>query len=255
MDRIQRALISVSDKTGLVDFAKRIARLGIEILSTGGTATVLREAGLEVTEVSRHTGFPEMLGGRIKTLHPKIHGGLLYLRDDPDQVAAVREHDIPPIDLLVVNLYPFQQTAARSDVTRDEAIEQIDIGGPCMLRSAAKNHRFVTVVCRSDLYDEVASELEASGGRTGLGLRERLALEVFRHTAAYDAAIARYLAGSTPGSARKDRSRGSAIRIAALAPSPPPYETTFRNQSGARRSTRKRMVWSTGGVASRTKKS
>ncbi len=200
MDRIQRALISVSDKTGLVDFAKRIVRLGIEILSTGGTAKALRDAGLEVIDVSRHTGFPELLDGRIKTLHPRIHGGLLYLRDDPDQVAAVREHDIAPIDLLVVNLYPFQETAARADVTREEAVEQIDVGGPCMLRSAAKNHRSVTVVCRSDLYDEVASELEASGGRTGLVLRERLALEAFRHTAAYDAAIARYLAGTSPGS-------------------------------------------------------
>ena len=161
---IQRALISVSDKTGLVPFARRLDALGIEILSTGGTARTLREADIQVKDISEFTGFPEMLDGRIKTLHPKVHGGLLFLRDSAEHRSTASEHGIEPIDLVVVNLYPFRETVARPDVTREEAIEQIDIGGPCMLRSAAKNHAFVTVVCRPDLYDAVAESIEKNSG-------------------------------------------------------------------------------------------
>jgi phosphoribosylaminoimidazolecarboxamide formyltransferase/IMP cyclohydrolase len=190
---IQRALISVSDKTGLVPFARRLDALGIEILSTGGTAGTLREANIPVKDISEFTGFPEMLDGRIKTLHPKVHGGLLFLRDSEEHRETAAEHGIEPIDLVVVNLYPFRETVARPDVTREEAIEQIDIGGPCMLRSAAKNHGFVTAVCSPDLYDEVAASIEERNGDTTLELRRRLATEVYRHTAAYDAAITAYL--------------------------------------------------------------
>src|SRR5258707_8247926 len=146
MERIQRALLSVSDKSGLVALARSLATAGVELISTGGTAKALREAGLEVTDLSAYTGFPEMLDGRVKTLHPKIHGGLLYVRDNASHAAAAAEHGIPPIDLVVVNLYPFEQTVARPDVTIEEAIENIDIGGPSMLRSAAKNHESVTVI-------------------------------------------------------------------------------------------------------------
>src|SRR5438270_9126074 len=146
MGKIQRALISVSDKTGLIPLAQVLSAAGVEIISTGGTAKSLREAGLTVTDLSAHTGFPEMLDGRVKTLHPKIHGGLLYLRGNPAHEQAVRQHGILPIDLVVVNLYPFEQTVARRDATLHDAIENIDIGGPSMLRSAAKNHEYVTVV-------------------------------------------------------------------------------------------------------------
>src|SRR5690606_30862948 len=146
MAKIQRALLSVSDKIGLVAFAQSIAAAGVELISTGGTAKVLREAGLAVKDISEHTGFPEMLDGRVKTLHPKIHGGLLHLRDNPEHVATVKEHGIAPIDLVVVNLYPFEQTVAKPGVSLEEAIENIDIGGPSMLRSAAKNHESVTVI-------------------------------------------------------------------------------------------------------------
>src|SRR5882724_5918699 len=146
MERIQRALLSVSDKSGLVALARSLATAGVVLISTGGTAKALREAGLKVTDLSAYTGFPEMLDGRVKTLHPKIHGGLLFIRENPSHVAAVREHGIKPIDLVVVNLYPFEQTVARPNVKLHEAIENIDIGGPSMLRSAAKNHDSVTVI-------------------------------------------------------------------------------------------------------------
>ena len=204
---IQRALISVSDKTGLVPFARRLDALGIEILSTGGTARTLREADIQVKDISEFTGFPEMLDGRIKTLHPKVHGGLLFLRDSAEHRSTASEHGIEPIDLVVVNLYPFRETVARPDVTREEAIEQIDIGGPCMLRSAAKNHAFVTVVCRPDLYDAVAESIEKNSGDTTLDLRRRLATEVYRHTAAYDAAITAYLDAQEAASAGDDTDR------------------------------------------------
>src|SRR5229473_8093836 len=151
--KIRRALISVSDKTGIVEFARELKRFAVEIISTGGTAKALRDAGLEVRDVSDVTGFPEMMDGRIKTLHPKIHGALLSVRDNPEHQAAMREHGIEPIDLVVINLYPFEETIARDGVTLEEAIEQIDIGGPAMIRSAAKNHESVTVVTDPSNYE------------------------------------------------------------------------------------------------------
>ena len=192
MAKIQRALISVSDKTGLIPFAQILAQAGIEIISTGGTAKTLREAGLAVKDVSEHTGFPEMLDGRVKTLHPKVHGGLLFIRGNQTHEAAVRTHHIQPIDLVVVNLYPFEQTVAKPDVTLHDAIENIDIGGPSMLRSAAKNHDSVTVVVDPLDYSEVAKQISADGDTT-LELRRKLAAKVFARTAAYDGAIAAHL--------------------------------------------------------------
>ena len=190
--KIQRALLSVSDKTGLVAFAQILASHGIELISTGGTAKTLREAGLTVKDISEHTGFPEMLDGRVKTLHPKVHGGLLYIRGNAIHEAAVKQHDIAPIDLVVVNLYPFEATVAKPDVTLHEAIENIDIGGPSMLRSAAKNHDSVTVVVDPFDYSEVAKHI-ATNGNTTVELRRHLAAKVFARTAAYDAAIAAHL--------------------------------------------------------------
>lgn len=194
MARIARALLSVSDKTGIVDFARGLAEMGVEILSTGGTARTLTEAGLPVTPVEDYTGFPEMLDGRVKTLHPKVHGALLGLRDNPDHIAKMQEHGIIPIDLVAVNLYPFRETVARPDVTLEEAVENIDIGGPAMLRSAAKNFRFVTVVCNPARYPDILAEMRASGGEVSAVTRRLLALEAFQHTAQYDAAISAWLA-------------------------------------------------------------
>ena len=202
MSSIQRALISVSDKTGIVDFARALGEYKIEILSTGGTAKLLSEAGIAVREVSDYTGFPEILDGRVKTLHPKIHGGLLGRRDLPGHVHAMQEHGIPPIDLVVVNLYPFEQAIARPDCDLRNAIENIDIGGPSMLRSAAKNHESVTVVVDSDDYALVLAELKTNHGAVTPDTRFRLATKVFEHTARYDGAIANYL-----GSLRADGSR------------------------------------------------
>ncbi len=192
--KIARALISLSDKTGLLPFARALVEeFGVELLSTGGTAKLLRDAGLPVTEVADFTGFPEMLGGRVKTLHPKVHGGLLYLRDDPAHQQQAEAHGIRPIDLLVVNLYPFRETVAKPGVTLEEAVEQIDIGGPSMLRSAAKNARSVTVVSDPVDYDPVLAAMRDNGGETTLALREHLAVKVFQTTSAYDAAIAGFL--------------------------------------------------------------
>ncbi len=191
--KIRRALLSVSDKTGLVDFARHLVSFGVEIISTGGTAKVMSEADLPVREISEFTGFPEMLDGRLKTLHPKVHGGLLYKRGHTPHEAAVKEHGIEPIDLIVVNLYPFEKTIAQEGVTLEEAIEQIDIGGPAMLRSAAKNHRDVTVVVDPADYEAVIETMEKNDGATTLKLREQLAVKVFLRTAAYDAAIGAYL--------------------------------------------------------------
>ncbi len=192
MPRIQRALLSVSDKSGLVPFAQALAAAGVELISTGGTAKALRDAGLAVIELGAYTGFPEMLDGRVKTLHPKVHGGLLYIRGNPDHERAVADHAIPPIDLVVVNLYPFEATIARPGVSLHEAIENIDIGGPSMLRSAAKNHDSVTVVTDPADYPEIARVITESG-ETSLELRRRLAAKVYARTAAYDAAIAAHL--------------------------------------------------------------
>src|SRR5215213_4998973 len=193
MAKIQRALLSVSDKTGLVDFAKVLVTAGVELVSTGGTAKAIRDAGLPVKDISAHTGFPEMMDGRVKTLHPKIHGGLLYIRGNTAHEAAAREHDITPIDLVVVNLYPFEATVAKPNVALHEAIENIDIGGPSMLRSAAKNHDSVTVIVDPADYEVVSREIKSSGN-TSLETRRRLAAKVYARTSAYDGAIAAHLA-------------------------------------------------------------
>ena len=191
--KIRRALVSVHDKTGIVDFARLLAGLGIEILSTGGTARLLRESGVPVRDVSDVTGFPEMLDGRVKTLHPKIHGGILARREVPAHLEALDKHGIPPIDLVVVALYPFEATVARPGVTLPEAIEQIDVGGPAMIRAAAKNHASVAVVTDPAQYRAVLDELRAGPGALSDATRYRLAQEAFRRTAQYDAAIAAYL--------------------------------------------------------------
>ena len=186
---VARALISVFDKSGIVEFAKRLAALGIEILSTGGTSKLLRDAQVPVRDVADFTGWPEMLGGRVKTLHPKVHGGLLYRRNHAEDQKQATEHGIQPIDLVVVNLYPFEATAAKSGLTAEELIENIDIGGPTMLRSAAKNFESVTVVCDPADYDRVASELEKTRDTT-LATRLDLARKVFATTSGYDGMIA-----------------------------------------------------------------
>jgi phosphoribosylaminoimidazolecarboxamide formyltransferase/IMP cyclohydrolase len=191
--RLRRALLSCSDKTGLVDLGRALRALDVELLASGNTARMLREAGLEVLEVSDYTGFPEMMGGRIKTLHPRVHGGILARRDEPGDRAAMEEHGIRPIDLVVVNLYPFEATVAREGVTREEAVEQIDIGGPTMLRAAAKNHSAVTVVVDPGDYAELLEALRSGGGVVPEGLRRKLARKAFLHTARYDAAISGYL--------------------------------------------------------------
>ena len=192
MAKIQRALLSVSDKAGLVDFAGTLVAAGVELISTGGTAKAIRDAGLPVKDISLHTGFPEMMDGRVKTLHPKIHGGLLYVRGNAAHEAAAREHGISPIDLVVVNLYPFEKTVARNNVPLHEAIENIDIGGPSMLRSAAKNHESVTVIVDPKDYAIVAEQIR-NAGETSLALRRKLAAKVFTWTSAYDAAISMHL--------------------------------------------------------------
>jgi phosphoribosylaminoimidazolecarboxamide formyltransferase / IMP cyclohydrolase len=193
--KVARALVSVHDKTGLAELGGALAALGIEIVSTGGTARLLRESGVAVREVSEITGFPEMMDGRVKTLHPKIHGGILARRDLPEHVAALEQHGIPAIDLVISSLYPFEATVARPGVTAAEAIEQIDIGGPAMIRAAAKNHTSVAIVTDQSQYGPVLDELRATGALSD-ETRAELAREAFRRTAEYDAAIARYLSGS-----------------------------------------------------------
>lgn len=192
---IKQALISVSDKKGILEFAKTLHHLGVQLLSTGGTAQFLAEANLPVTEVSDYTGFPEILDGRVKTLHPKIHAGLLAKRDLAEHQQALAEHGIPPIDLLVVNLYPFEQTIAQENCSFQQAIEQIDIGGPTMLRAAAKNHQHITVIVDPEDYTTVLAEMAANGNKTSDATRFELACKVFTHTAHYDSAIANYLVG------------------------------------------------------------
>jgi phosphoribosylaminoimidazolecarboxamide formyltransferase/IMP cyclohydrolase len=193
-NKIKRALISVSDKEGLSELAVALVALEVEIMSTGGTATFLRDKGINVTDVADATGFPEMMDGRVKTLHPKIHGALLGLRDNPAHIDAMRNHSIEPIDLLVVNLYPFEATVAKDDVSLEEAVEKIDIGGPAMIRSASKNWRDVAVVTDPRLYAEVIEELDSTGGIISPETRQRLAALAFTRTAAYDLAISSYLA-------------------------------------------------------------
>jgi phosphoribosylaminoimidazolecarboxamide formyltransferase / IMP cyclohydrolase len=190
---IKQALISVSDKTGVLDFARALSALGVNILSTGGTAKLLADNGVAVTEVADYTGFPEMLDGRVKTLHPKVHGGILARRDFPEHVAKLAEHGIPAIDMVVVNLYPFQETVAKDSCTLEEAIENIDIGGPTMLRSAAKNHKDVVVICDPSDYDAILAQMKAGDGAVGYDTKFMLAKKVFAHTAQYDGAITNYL--------------------------------------------------------------
>jgi phosphoribosylaminoimidazolecarboxamide formyltransferase/IMP cyclohydrolase len=198
---VRRALLSVHDKTGVADFARGLHALGVELVSTGGTAKLLRDAGLPVREVAEITGFPEMLDGRVKTLHPKVHGGILARRDVPEHLAALERHGIPPIDLVVVALYPFEATVARPDVTLAEAVEQIDIGGPAMIRAAAKNHGGVAVVTDPSQYPGVLEELRAGGGALSEATRARLARDAFARTARYDAAIAGYLSSQAAAEA------------------------------------------------------
>ncbi|MDB5775943.1 MAG: bifunctional phosphoribosylaminoimidazolecarboxamide formyltransferase/IMP cyclohydrolase [Herbaspirillum sp.] len=189
---IKQALISVSDKTGVLEFARALSAMGVNILSTGGTAKMLADNGVKVTEVADYTGFPEMLDGRVKTLHPKVHGGILARRDFPEHVAALLQHDIPHIDMVVVNLYPFQQTVAKGECALEDAIENIDIGGPAMLRSSAKNHKDVIVLCDPADYAGVLAELQAGQGEVAYETKFLLAKKVFAHTAQYDGAITNY---------------------------------------------------------------
>ncbi len=199
MAKITRTLISVSDKSGIIEFSRQLAGYGVELLSTGGTAKLLREAGLTVKDVSEFTGFPEMLDGRVKTLHPKVHGGLLGMRSNPEHVAKMKEHGIENIDMVVVNLYPFEATTAREGCHLEDAIENIDIGGPTMLRSAAKNYPDVTVLVDSADYAQVLEEMKASAGAVSPKTNYALAVKVFQHTAAYDGAISNYLGSRLKG--------------------------------------------------------
>lgn len=192
MPKIRRALISVSDKTGLVEFGKGLAQRGVELLSTGGTAKSLRDAGLDVVDVAEITGFPEMMDGRVKTLHPAVHGGLLALRDNEEHVSAMSTHNIQPIDLLVVNLYPFEETVA-AGADYDTCVENIDIGGPAMIRAAAKNHGFVNVVVDVEDYASVLAEMDANDGATNMAFRQKLAQRAYARTAAYDAAVSNWM--------------------------------------------------------------
>src|SRR5437899_2613454 len=192
--RITRALLSVSDKSGLIEFARALAAYGIDLVSTGGTAKAIADAGLKVTDVSDLTGFPEMMDGRVKTLHPKIHGGLLAVRHNAEHARTMQDHHIPAIDLLVVNLYPFEAAVAQG-AGFDDCMENIDIGGPAMIRSAAKNHADVAVIVEPDDYADLIAELSVHGGMTSHALRRRLAAKAFARSAAYDAAISNWFAG------------------------------------------------------------
>ncbi|MFZ6771108.1 bifunctional phosphoribosylaminoimidazolecarboxamide formyltransferase/IMP cyclohydrolase [Undibacterium sp. SXout7W] len=203
---IKQALISVSDKTGVLDFARELSALGVKLLSTGGTAKLLADNGLPVTEVADYTGFPEMLDGRVKTLHPKVHGGILARRDFPEHVAALEQHGIPTIDMVVVNLYPFQQTVAKEECSLEDAIENIDIGGPTMLRSSAKNHKDVTVIVDPSDYAIVLAEMKANQNVVSYDTKFTLAKKVFAHTAQYDGAITNYLTSLGEDKAHTTRS-------------------------------------------------
>ncbi|HJW53941.1 MAG TPA: bifunctional phosphoribosylaminoimidazolecarboxamide formyltransferase/IMP cyclohydrolase [Burkholderiaceae bacterium] len=204
---IKQALISVSDKTGVLEFARALSAMGVDILSTGGTAKLLADNGVKVTEVADYTGFPEMLDGRVKTLHPKVHGGILARRDLPAHVAALKQHGIPTIDMVVVNLYPFQQTVAKDQCSLEDAIENIDIGGPTMLRSSAKNHKDVVVICDPADYSRVLDEMKTGNGEVGYDTKFALAKKVFAHTAQYDGAITNYL--TSLGEDRQHATRSS----------------------------------------------
>ena len=217
MSKVRRAILSVTDKSGLIDFAGKLSALGIELISTGGTAKLLRDSGVVVKDISELTGFPEMLDGRVKTLHPKVHGGILHRREDTKHVAAVAEHGIQPIDMVVVNLYAFEKTAAKTGVKFEELIENIDIGGPSMIRSAAKNFRDVAVVTSPSDYESIAAELEGAGGSLSLTTKWRLAQKAFAVTAAYDSAIASTLGRITDISGVVPAANAAEIRSAAQA--------------------------------------
>jgi phosphoribosylaminoimidazolecarboxamide formyltransferase / IMP cyclohydrolase len=193
LNTIKRVLISVTDKQGIVEFARELQAFGVEFLSTGGTAAQLRKNGIPVTDVSDYTGFPEMMDGRVKTLHPKVHGGLLAIRDNESHMEALRKHGISLIDMVVINLYRFEDTVAKEGCTLDEAIENIDIGGPAMLRAASKNYRFVTVVTDPADYPKIIAEMKQTGGKVSEGTNFDLAKKTFQLTAHYDGAISKYL--------------------------------------------------------------
>lgn len=193
MAKINKVIISVSNKSGVMEFARELSKFGVEILSTGGTAKSLRETGLAVKDISEYTGFPEMLDGRVKTLHPKVHGGLLGRRANPEHVSKMKEYQIDPIDMIIVNLYPFEETVAKKDCTLEDAIENIDIGGPTMLRSAAKNYEDVTVIVDPADYPKIIAEMQANNGAVSKATNFYLAKKVFQRTSQYDTAITNYL--------------------------------------------------------------
>src|SRR5947209_4830873 len=210
---IRRALLSVSDKSGLIEFARALRDFGVELLSTGGTAKALRDAGLEVRDVADVTGFPEMLDGRVKTLHPRIHGGILAVRERPEHLRALEEHRIEPIDMVVINLYPFEQTVAREGVTLEKAVEQIDIGGPALIRSAAKNFTDVAVVVSPKTYPNLLEELTRTGGALSLATRSKLARHAFSRTSVYDASISRYLSANASAPGFEQKVAGAVARL------------------------------------------
>ncbi|HEX3858762.1 MAG TPA: bifunctional phosphoribosylaminoimidazolecarboxamide formyltransferase/IMP cyclohydrolase, partial [Pseudolabrys sp.] len=231
--RITRALLSVSDKTGLAEFAKALAGHGVALISTGGTAKALKDAGLKVIDVSELTGFPEMMDGRVKTLHPNVHGGLLAIRGNKDHDAALAKHGIAAIDLLVVNLYPFEATVAKG-APFDACIENIDIGGPAMIRAAAKNHNDVAVIVEPDDYKAVLAELSQQGGATTLGLRKKLAAKAYARTAAYDAAISNWFADTLHDAAPDYRAFGGKLAEALRYGENPHQSAAFYRAPGQR---------------------
>ncbi len=225
MNSIQRALISVSDKSGIVDFARELHGRGVEILSTGGTAELLKREGVPVTQVSDYTGFPEMMDGRIKTLHPKVHGGILGRRDVPAHMQAMETHGIQPIDMVVINLYPFEATIAKPDCSLEDAIENIDIGGPAMVRSSAKNYKDVTVVVNPEDYPVVLREMEEGGGAVSLDTRKRLSRSAFAATSRYDAMIAGYLASLEGGDRYPEQWSQNLVKVQELRYGENPHQT------------------------------
>ena len=226
---IQRALISVSDKTGIVDFVSSLVKLHVEIISTGGTATVLEESGIKVKRVESLTGYPEMLDGRVKTLHPVIHGGLLGIRDEPSHVLAMSKHHIQPIDLVCIDLYPFEETILLEGVSDSEVIEQIDIGGPAMIRSAAKNHRYVTVITDQSQYSSVLEDMKSNNSATSFELRADLAMDAFTRTADYDTTISQWMEGESCGIPMRLRIGGQLEQTLRYGENPDQSAAVYRN--------------------------